>query len=206
LGCELLVQAPGNRAPHLIRGDIIIQAATQRYPENLLLLENFHFGNVCQDCRIASAIRTAHLTSPHLTSPHLTSPHLTSPHLYLSSGLRGGKADQLVSTRRNALELTNTFLPAAFLEVFGDPIANPFGLPVVELGDCLSFVTSGSRGWADYYAPMGARFIRSLDVRMNTISASRSPLTERPGGRTRSCSGDLEKHGWEARPRGSKRR
>jgi type I restriction enzyme S subunit len=80
------------------------------------------------------------------------------------------QADRLRRTRRYALELTDTFLPAAFLKLFGDPTTNPLGLPVAELGDFLSFVTSGSRGWAEHYVPEGSRFIRSLDVRMNNIS------------------------------------
>jgi len=52
------------------------------------------------------------------------------------------QADRLRSTRRYTLELTDTFLPAAFLELFGDPTTNPLGLPVAELGDFLTFVTS----------------------------------------------------------------
>jgi hypothetical protein len=80
------------------------------------------------------------------------------------------QTDRLRRTRRYALELTDTFLPAAFIELFGDPTTNPLGLPVAELGDFLSFVTSGSRGWAEHYVPEGARFIRSLDMRMNNIS------------------------------------
>jgi len=92
------------------------------------------------------------------------------------------QADRLRRTRRYALELTDTFLPAAFLELFGDPTTNPLGLPVAELGDFLSFVTSGSRGWADYYAPEGARFIRSLDVRMNYISDEDAVFVKPPNG------------------------
>jgi type I restriction enzyme S subunit len=92
------------------------------------------------------------------------------------------QADRLRRTRRYALELTDTFLPAAFLELFGDPTTNPLGLPVVELGDFLSFVTSGSRGWADYYVPEGARFIRSLDVRMNNISDEDAVFVKPPKG------------------------
>lgn len=66
------------------------------------------------------------------------------------------QANQLCRTRRYALEITGTFLPAAFLELFGDPTTNPLGLPVAELSDYLSFVTSGSRGWAEYYVPGSA--------------------------------------------------
>ena len=105
------------------------------------------------------------------------------------------QADRLRRTRRYALELTDTFLPAAFLELFGDPTTNPLGLPVAELGEFLSFVTSGSRGWAEYYAPEGARFIRSLDVRMNNISDEDAVFVKPPNGaeadRTRVIPGDV---------------
>ncbi|MGA2983702.1 MAG: restriction endonuclease subunit S [Terriglobia bacterium] len=37
------------------------------------------------------------------------------------------QADRLRRTRRYALELTDTFLPAAFLELFGDPVTNQMG-------------------------------------------------------------------------------
>lgn len=37
------------------------------------------------------------------------------------------QADRLRRTRRYALDLTDTFLPAAFLEMFGDPVKNPSG-------------------------------------------------------------------------------
>lgn len=105
------------------------------------------------------------------------------------------QADRLRRTRRYAFEITDAFLPAAFLELFGDPITNPLGLPVTELGDFLSFVTSGSRGWADYYVPEGARFIRSLDVRMNNISDADAVFVKPPNGaeadRTRAKSRDV---------------
>jgi type I restriction enzyme S subunit len=115
---------------------------------------------------------------------HLKSIHITLPPLEKQACIarRLDKADRLRRTRRYALELTDTFLPAAFLELFGDPATNPMGLPVAELGDFLSFVTSGSRGWAAYYVPEGARFIRSLDVRMNDISDEDAVFVKPPDG------------------------
>jgi type I restriction enzyme, S subunit len=105
------------------------------------------------------------------------------------------QADRLRRTSRYSLELIDALLPAAFLECFGDPTANPLGLPVAELGDYLSFVTSGSRGWADYYASKGARFIRSLDVRMNDVSDEDAVFVVPPIGaeadRTRVAIGDV---------------
>jgi type I restriction enzyme S subunit len=45
------------------------------------------------------------------------------------------QSDRLCRTRRYALELTDTFLPAAFLELFGDPDKNPLGWSESELGE-----------------------------------------------------------------------
>jgi type I restriction enzyme, S subunit len=108
---------------------------------------------------------------------------------------RLNEADRLVRTRRYALELTDSLLPAAFLKLFGDPTTNPLGLPVAELGDFLSFVTSGSRGWAEHYVPEGARFIRSLDVRLNDISDKDAVFVNPPNNaeadRTRVKPGDV---------------
>jgi len=105
------------------------------------------------------------------------------------------QADRLVYTRNYGLELVDTLLPAVFLQMFGDPTTNPLDLPFTELGDYLSFVTSGSRGWADYYVPKGARFIRSLDVRMNNISDDEAVFVKPPDGaeaeRTRVEPGDV---------------
>jgi type I restriction enzyme S subunit len=52
-------------------------------------------------------------------------------------------ADRLVRTRLYALELTDTILPAAFLELFGDPVKNPRGFDHVVLGDDLDCIESG---------------------------------------------------------------
>jgi len=53
------------------------------------------------------------------------------------------QADRLVRIRRSALELTDTFLPAAFLELFGDPSTNPNGFDQVQLDDELACIESG---------------------------------------------------------------
>ncbi|OGA36344.1 MAG: hypothetical protein A3F75_13515 [Betaproteobacteria bacterium RIFCSPLOWO2_12_FULL_64_23] len=74
------------------------------------------------------------------------------------------QADRLRGTRRHALELSDTFLPAVFRELFGDPIKNDKGWHVAALGDYIDFLTSGSRGWAPYYAEQGDVFIRIQNV------------------------------------------
>jgi len=72
--------------------------------------------------------------------------------------------------RRATSDQIGALAKATFLDMFGDPNRNPRGFKVDALGDHLLFVTSGSRGWAEFYGPIGSRFIRSLDVQMNYIS------------------------------------
>lgn len=79
------------------------------------------------------------------------------------------RAKALRAKRRNALAQLDTLTQAIFLDHFGDPAINPKGLNIESLGKHLLFVTSGSRGWARFYAAKGIRFIRSLDVQMNYI-------------------------------------
>ncbi|WP_392477014.1 restriction endonuclease subunit S [Nostoc sp. C110] len=90
------------------------------------------------------------------------------------------KADAVRRKRQEAIALTEELLRSAFLEIFGDPATNPKGWKVVDLGNHLSFVTSGPRGWAKYYSDNGERFIRSLDVRMNFISDSDAVFVNAP--------------------------
>lgn len=47
------------------------------------------------------------------------------------------EADRLRRTRRYALELADSLLPAAFLQLFGDSVRNPHSFAMVELGDAL---------------------------------------------------------------------
>jgi type I restriction enzyme S subunit len=49
-----------------------------------------------------------------------------------------------------------------------------------SLGDHLMFVTSGSRGWAKYYADRGSRFIRSQDVLLGSIEDSDPAFVDPP--------------------------
>lgn len=48
------------------------------------------------------------------------------------------KADRVVRTRRYAIELTDTLLPAVFLKLFGDPVRNQKGWEKTPLGDISS--------------------------------------------------------------------
>jgi type I restriction enzyme S subunit len=90
------------------------------------------------------------------------------------------RAEALRAKRRAALAQLDTLAQAIFLDMFGDPVRNPKGLNVYPLGKYLVFITSGSRGWAEFYVPTGSRFIRSLDVQMNFIGSDDKTFVAAP--------------------------
>jgi type I restriction enzyme S subunit len=83
------------------------------------------------------------------------------------------QADRLRRTRRYALELSDTFPPAVFLEMFGDPIVNPKGWPqarLEELGKGENAIVDGPFGSSinvekDYVSDGDIPVIRTLNVR-----------------------------------------
>lgn len=80
------------------------------------------------------------------------------------------KADQLRQKRRQAIALLDSLTQSIFLEMFGDPISNPRGWETQELAGFEEFLTSGSRGWATYYADEGRPFIRIQNLKNGKLS------------------------------------
>jgi len=74
-------------------------------------------------------------------------------------------ADAIRRTRQETLKTCDELLRSTFLEIFGDPVTNPMGWEVRELGEVLDFLTSGSRGWAKYYSSSGDLFLRIQNVK-----------------------------------------
>jgi len=63
-------------------------------------------------------------------------------------------------------------IQSIFYDMFGDPVLNPMGWEVKKLGECITFITSGSRGWAKYYANRGKIFIRIQNIKNKKIDYS----------------------------------
>jgi len=78
-------------------------------------------------------------------------------------------ADALRQKRKQAIVLLDDYLKAVFLEMFGDPVTNPKGWETQKLGGMIDFMTSGSRGWAKYYADAGDVFLRIQNVQRNYL-------------------------------------
>jgi len=75
------------------------------------------------------------------------------------------KADAIRRSRQKAIALTEELLRSTFLDMFGDPVTNPKGWKKSTLGKLISFITSGSRGWAKYYSEKGRLFLRIQNVK-----------------------------------------
>jgi type I restriction enzyme S subunit len=63
------------------------------------------------------------------------------------------KADAIRRKRQEVIRLTVEFLRSVFLDMFGDPVTNPKGWEVKNLGDVVSFVSGGtpSKGNQEYW-------------------------------------------------------
>ena len=75
------------------------------------------------------------------------------------------KVSDLIAKRRAQLDKLDLLVKAQFVEMFGDPVTNPYGYPVHQLSDYIEFLTSGSRGWAQYFSDEGEYFITIKNVK-----------------------------------------
>lgn len=76
------------------------------------------------------------------------------------------KADALRRKRAEALRLTDDFLQSVFLDMFGDPVTNPKGWPIHEVGELAERVVVGHVGpTSENYTAGGIAFLRTGNVR-----------------------------------------
>jgi type I restriction enzyme S subunit len=78
------------------------------------------------------------------------------------------RVEALINTRKDNLRLLDDFLKSTFLDMFGDPVCMK-NKDLEPLGKHIKFLTSGSRGWAKYYADEGSVFLRINNVRDATL-------------------------------------
>jgi type I restriction enzyme S subunit len=101
------------------------------------------------------------------------------------------KADELRRKRKRALDLIEQGRDS----LIGDVLRANSNGQVEALKGYLEFITTGGRNWSQYYSENGFRFIRSLDVQMNSISdqdaAYVTPPENAEARRTRTQEGDV---------------
>jgi type I restriction enzyme, S subunit len=120
-----------------------------------------------------------------------------------------GSVDEAIRATQAVIEQTRTVKQGLLQELLTRGIGHtrfkkteigevPEGWEIATLGDVAHFVTSGSRGWAQYYAATGALFVRITNLSRASIRLDLSdtkhvalPLGDVEGSRTRLLPGDV---------------
>ena len=68
-------------------------------------------------------------------------------------------------SRQQQLTKLDELIKARFVEMFGDPKLNPYRFPCNSLSTYITFLTSGSRGWSQYFTDSGEYFITIKNVK-----------------------------------------
>lgn len=81
------------------------------------------------------------------------------------------KVAHVIEERREELSKLDTLIKARFVEMFGDPVANPFDWPVKRLAEISLLITNGNtpKGGSENYVDKGIMFLRSQNVWRNRI-------------------------------------
>lgn len=75
------------------------------------------------------------------------------------------KVSDLISCRKQQLVKLDELVKARFVEMFGDAKLNPYDFPCNSLSEYILFLTSGSRGWSQYFTDNGEYFITIKNVK-----------------------------------------
>ena len=102
----------------------------------------------------------------------------------------------LIELRKKQLNELDNLVKARFVEMFGDPKSNPNSYPISQLSEHIEFLTSGSRGWAQYCVDNGSEwFITIKNVKDCRISIDNMQPINAPDNaeakRTKVHEGDL---------------
>lgn len=106
------------------------------------------------------------------------------------------KSKRIIAHRQQQLQKLDELVKARFVEMFGDSKTNPSGYPIRQLSEYIEFLTSGSRGWAQYCVDSGTEwFITIKNVKDCRISLDNMQPVNAPDNaeakRTKVQEGDL---------------
>lgn len=106
------------------------------------------------------------------------------------------RVHSVMDSRKKEMQKLDELIKARFVEMFGDPKLNPNGYPVHQLSEYIHFITSGSRGWAEYCVDDGSEwFITIKNVKDCHVTTDNMQPVNAPDNaeakRTRVQEGDL---------------
>lgn len=122
---------------------------------------------------LPSALKAIEDATPFVTVKHLSAKALRDIRIPLPSLAEQrriaavfDRVDALRAKRAQAIALLDDLARSLFLDMFGSPVGILERWPNKKLGEVLTFLTSGSRGWAKYYTENpNALFVRIQNVR-----------------------------------------
>lgn len=142
--------------------------------------------------------RTSFVTVKHLSAKELNRLEIDIPDYRVQISISGTltKIENIIFTRQQQLQKLDELVKARFVELFGDPKINPNNYLVCPLSEYISFLTSGSRGWAQYCTDNGSEwFITIKNVKDCHISTDNMQPIDAPDNaeakRTKVQEGDL---------------
>lgn len=89
-------------------------------------------------------------------------------------------AAELLSMRKQQLSELDNLIKSTFYNMFGDPLTNFRSFSTIRLENFIEFMTSGSRGWAQYYVPNGEKFITIKNVKNGRLDFSELTFVKAP--------------------------
>lgn len=142
--------------------------------------------------------RTAFVTVKHLSAKELNQLEIDIPNYTTQTDVARvlTQIESIISARQQQLQKLDELVKARFVELFGDPKINPNKYPVCQLSEHIAFLTSGSRGWAQYCSDDGTEwFITIRNVKDCHIETDNMQPINAPDNaeakRTRVQEGDL---------------
>ena len=126
--------------------------------------------------------RTAFVTVKHLSAKKLKTIKIPVPPLETQHKIVAilEKAEETKKLRAQADELTQQFLQSVFLEMFGDPMTNPKGWMIKNIGDFAEVKTGGtpSRDIEEYWLNGNIPWVKTTEIKENTIYNTKERITE----------------------------
>ena len=106
------------------------------------------------------------------------------------------KVYAVIQKRKSELQAFDNLVKSRFVEMFGDTITNPLGWEEHRLDEYINFLTSGSRGWSQYFVDEeNELFITIKNVKKNHITLENIQYIDAPdnkeAARTKVKAGDL---------------
>ena len=125
------------------------------------------FVHQVQNILESSTLQAHGSTMKHLTKPTFDALPFYLPTIeeqqHIASTL--DKVSSLISLRKQQLAKLDELVKVRFMEMFGDTVLNPKKWPTHQLQEYVKFLTSGSRGWAQYFTDTGKYFITIKNVK-----------------------------------------